>query len=91
MSLKTEETKTAQGTDQGTETKTQAAENGLPKTQEELDAIIDARLARERKNGKTAAGADSTCTADSTAGTTCTADSNTACCRYSYAERKPYA
>ncbi|MBQ3587887.1 MAG: hypothetical protein II977_04920 [Oscillospiraceae bacterium] len=49
MSLKTEETKTAQGTDQGTETKTQAAENGLPKTQEELDAIIDARLARERK------------------------------------------
>ena len=49
MSLENKETKPAQENNQGTETKTQAAENGLPKTQEELDAIINARLARERK------------------------------------------
>ncbi len=32
-----------------TATETQEQDNGLPKTQEELDALIEKRLARERK------------------------------------------
>ena len=51
MSLATnKDTTTAQVKEPEKDT-TQAAttENGLPKTQEELDAIIEARVARERK------------------------------------------
>lgn len=51
MSLENKETKPAQATEEGKETNPQVAatDNGLPKTQEELDAFIEKRLARERK------------------------------------------
>lgn len=49
MSFENKEKQENQQTEEKKESATQAAENGLPKTQEELDAIIDARLARERK------------------------------------------
>ena len=51
MSLENKETKPAQAIEEGKETNPQATrtDNGLPKTQEELDALIEKRLARERK------------------------------------------
>lgn len=46
---KDEPEKAASETQEQTETTQQEADNGLPKTQEELNALIEKRLARERK------------------------------------------
>lgn len=49
MSLEIKEKQENQQVEEKKESATQAAENSLPKTQEELDALIEKRLARERK------------------------------------------